>query len=146
MSTAMQTTGALQLTDKFTEIFEAAQSEYQRITKKSLDTHPFAKKLQHCNNPEAVSNVFQTQAEVFSKSCKGDEKVMALLDPTIHILSTFSETLGEGIGLVRHSIRSARSFLNAWSSAILTRKNYFHRYRCSPHRKALSQVFWRACV
>ena len=146
MSTTKQTTGPLQLTDGFTAVFKAAESEYQRITEKSLDTHPFAKKLRICDSPETVSNLFQNQADVFSKFCEGDKKLMALLDPTIHILFAFSDTLGEVIGSVRHFIRSAWPFLNAWFSAILARKDYFNWYRCSPHRKTLSQVFCRACV
>ena len=107
MSTAKQTIGPLKLTDGFTAIFKAAEGEYQRITDKSLDTHPFAKKLRICDSPEAVSNLFQNQADVLSKFCEGDKKLIALLDPTIHILFAFSDTLGEGIGLVRYFIRSA---------------------------------------
>jgi hypothetical protein len=87
-------------TDNFSAIFNAASNEYQRLTGKSLDTHPFAAQLDTCQNPEAISNVLQKQAQAFSKFRKGDEKLMAWLDPTIHILFTFSATLGEGIGLV----------------------------------------------
>ena len=104
MSTAKQTTSPS--TNGFTKIFDDAKKEYERITGKSLDTHPFAKKLRSCDDPEAVSNVFQTQADVFSKFCEGDKKLIALLDPTIRILSAFSDTLGEVIGSVRYFIRS----------------------------------------
>ena len=87
-------------TDNFTAIFNAAENEYQTITGKSLKTHPFAAQLETCQNSDAVSNLLRTQAQSFSKFRKGDEKLMAWLDPTIHILSTFSDTLGEGISLV----------------------------------------------
>ncbi|KAH9985854.1 hypothetical protein BJV77DRAFT_93040 [Russula vinacea] len=86
-------------TDNFTAIFNAAENEYQTITGKSLKTHPFATQLETCQNPDAVLNLLQTQAQAFSKFRKGDEKLMAWLNPTIHILSTFSDTLGEGISL-----------------------------------------------
>jgi hypothetical protein len=86
--------------DNFTAILSAASIEYHRLTRKSLDTHPLAAQLDTCQNPEAVSNLLQTQAQAFSKFRKGDERLMALLDPTVHILFTFSATLGEGIGLV----------------------------------------------
>jgi hypothetical protein len=84
----------------FTAIFNTASSEYQRITGNRLDTHPFAAQLDTCDSPEDVSNLLRTQAQAFSQFRKGDEKLMAWLDPTIHILYIFSGTLGEGIGLV----------------------------------------------
>ena len=100
MSASNQTAGLS--TDNFSSIFNAALNEYQRLTKKSLDTHPFAAQLDTCQNPEAISTLFRTQAQVFSKFREGDERLMSWLDPTIQILSTFSDTLGEGIGLVRN--------------------------------------------
>jgi hypothetical protein len=90
--------------DSFSAIFNAALNEYQTLTGKSLDTHPFAAQLDTCQNPEAVPNLLRTQAQAFSKFRKGDEKLMAWLDPTIHILSMFSDTLGEGISQVRNLV------------------------------------------
>ena len=87
-------------TDNFSAIFNVASTEYQRLTGKSLDTHPFAAQLDTCQSPDAVSNVLRTQARAFSKFREGDERLMAWLDPTISILLAFSDTLGEGIGLV----------------------------------------------
>jgi hypothetical protein len=98
MSASNQTAGPS--TDNFTAIFNAATDEYQRLTGKRLDIHPFATQLNTCQSPEAISNIFQAQEQAFSKILKGDERLMAWLDPTIHILFTFSDTLGEGIGLV----------------------------------------------
>jgi hypothetical protein len=87
--------------DNFTAIFDVASIEYQRVTGKHLDTHPFAVQLDACDSPKAVSALLRTQTQAFSRFRKGDEKLMAYLDPTINILLTFSATLGEGIGLVR---------------------------------------------
>ena len=92
-------------TDNFTAIFNAALIEYQTIAGKPLDTHPFAAQLDTCQNPEAISNLLRTQAQAFNKFRRGDEKLMAWLDPTIHILFTFSDTLGEGINLVSNLVR-----------------------------------------
>ena len=127
-------------TDNFTAIFNAAENEYQTITGKSLKTHPFATQLETCQNPDAVSNLLQTQAQAFSKFRKGDEKLMAWLNPTIHILSTFSDTLGEGISLVSkprsfpHDCSPTSSF-----SAVLTCKNNLYWDRCSSRRKFYPQ-------
>jgi hypothetical protein len=140
MSTINQTAGPSRSTDNFTAIFQAALHEYHTVTGKSLDTHPFATQLDDCNSPEAFSNVLRTQAQAFSKSRKGDEKLMAWLDPTINILYTFSGTLGEGIGLVSHLIRLVLSFSNIWPSGILACKNDLHRHRCSSCSKFLPCV------
>ena len=98
MSTNAQS--ANPLADKFTAIFKAASNEYQQITGKCLDSHLFTTQLDTCNSPEAVSTVLRTQAQAFGSFCKGDDNLMAWLDPTIKILSMLSATLGEGIGLV----------------------------------------------
>jgi hypothetical protein len=109
MSASNQTAGPS--IDNFTAIFNAAIDEYQRLTGKRLDTHPFAAQLNTCQNPEAISNIFRAQEQAFNKILKGDERLIEWLDPTIHILSIFSDTLGEGIGLVRTSFILHRTVL-----------------------------------
>ena len=136
MSTTNLTAGSSQSNDKFTAIFQAALNEYQRSTGKPLDTHPFATQLDGCNSPEATLNVFLTQAQAFSKFRQSDEKLMKLLDPMVHIIFTFSETLGEGIGLVRRCIRPILSFSQRPSL------RHFHpRKRSSP-----VSAFFSRCV
>ena len=100
MSTSNQSAGPSTSTDNFAVIFNAASTEYARVTGKHLDTHPFTTQLDACDSPNAVSDLLRTQVQAFSKFRKGEEKLMAVLDPTVHILFTFSATLGEGIGLV----------------------------------------------
>ena len=102
MSASNQSAGPS--TDNFTAIFNAASTEYRRLTGKSLDTHPFAAQFDTCQTPDAISNILRTQAQAFAKYHEGDERLMTWLDPTIHILLTFSDTLGEGIGLVSNLI------------------------------------------
>ena len=102
MSATNQTAGSS--TDNFTAIFNAAEDEYQTLTGKSLKTHPFATQLETCQNTDAISNLLRTQAQAFSNFRKSDERLMTWLDPTIQILSTFSDTLGEGISLVSNLV------------------------------------------
>jgi len=97
--TACPSTAGLSTDDNFTAIFNVASTEYYNATGKRLDTHPLASQLDICRSPDVVCNLLRTQAQAFSKFRKGDEKLMAWLDPIIHILFTFSATLGEGIGL-----------------------------------------------
>jgi hypothetical protein len=110
MSATNQAAGPSRSTDNFTAIFQAASSEYESVTGKRLDAHPFATEFDNCDSPEAVLNVFRTQARTFDKFRKGDEKLLTWLDPIVHILFTFSATLGEGIGLVSHPIYSLELF------------------------------------
>jgi hypothetical protein len=84
----------------FTDIFDAASNEYKILTKQDLHTHPFAAALGDCDSPDAVLNIFRRQAQAFDEFCKGDDRLMKWLNPTVHILYTFSATLGEGIALV----------------------------------------------
>ncbi|KAH9985036.1 hypothetical protein BJV74DRAFT_952202 [Russula compacta] len=96
-STTGQTAGPS--ATNFTAIFNAASAEYRRVTRKRLDSHPLADKLDTCDNPEDISNLPQTQAQAFSKFREGDEILMKWLTPTVNILFTLSDTLGEGISL-----------------------------------------------
>jgi len=146
MSAIKQTAGPSRSTDNFTAIFQAALHEYQTVTGKSLDTHPFATQLDDCDSPEAFSNVLRTQAQALSKFRKGDEKLMAWLDPTINILYTFSGTLGEGIGLVSHLICLVLSFSNIWPSGILTCENDLHRHRRSSRSESQPTPLSHICV
>ena len=102
MSASNQTAVSSTSTNNFTAIFNTASSEYQRVTGNHLDTHPFAAQLDTCDSPAAVSDLLWTQAQAFTKFRKGDEKLMTWLDPIVHILFTFSATLGEGIGPVSY--------------------------------------------
>ena len=102
MSTSNQTTDPS--TSNFAAIFDAASREYTFLTKKDLATHPLAAVIEGFNTPDAILNVFRKQASAFDKFRKGDDKLMEWLTPIVNILFTFSQTLGEGVGLV--SLRS----------------------------------------
>jgi hypothetical protein len=104
MSTSNQTTDPP--TSNFAAIFDAASREYKSFTKKDLATHPFAAAIEGFNSSDAILNIFRKQASAFDKLRKGDDKLMEWLTPIVSILFTFSETLGEGVGLVSlHSVR-----------------------------------------
>ncbi|KAI9511098.1 hypothetical protein F5148DRAFT_421615 [Russula earlei] len=87
------------LADNFSAIFRAASIEYCKTTGSSLDTHPLATQLEFCHSPEDISNLLRTQAQAFAKFRQGDEKLMTWLDPTVHILYTFSAALGDVLAL-----------------------------------------------
>jgi hypothetical protein len=84
----------------FIDIFNAASNDYKKFTKQDLHTHAFAAVLDTCDSPDAVLNVFRRQARAFDEFCKGDDRLMKWLNPTVHILYIFSVTLSEAIALV----------------------------------------------
>ena len=98
MSTKNQTAGPS--TSNFAAIFDAASQEYKTLTRQDLAKHPFAAALQGYNSPDSILGVFRDQAQAFDRFRQGDDKLMASLTPIVNILFTFSETLGEGVGLV----------------------------------------------
>jgi hypothetical protein len=109
MSTTNKTAGPSRSSNDFTTIFQAALSEYEAVTRKPLRAHPFATQIDGCGSPEAVLDVLRTQSQAFNKFRKRNERLMEWLDPTVNILSAFSATLGEGIGLVSPLIHLVRS-------------------------------------
>ena len=103
MSTSSRTVDTS--TSNFAAIFDAASREYKSLTKKDLATHPLAAAIEGYNSPDAILNVFRKQASAFDKFRKAGDKLMEWLTPIVNILFTFSETLGEGVGLVSlHSV------------------------------------------
>jgi len=132
MSTTNQSASPSTSADNFTAVFDAASTKYTRVTGKPLDRHPFAAQLDACDSPNAVSDLLRTQDKAFSKFRKGDEKLMAVLDPMVHILFTFSATLGEGIGLV--------SLLVSFGMATL-QPHIYSRSRL-PKRSLLASAFF----
>jgi hypothetical protein len=144
MSTTNQAAEPSRSNQNFAAIFQSALSEYDTVTGKPLRDHPFATQLDRCDSPEAVLNVLRTQARALSASRKRDERLMAWLDPTIHILFTFSGTLGEGIGLVSCPFCSVWSSPDTWLSAILSCENDLHWDRRASCGRSISQLSCRA--
>ena len=74
---------------------------YEKRTKKDLLLHPLASQLQACDSPTSILAVLQGQVEDLDQARKGDERLTKWLSPTVNVLLTFSDTLGEGVSLVR---------------------------------------------
>ena len=104
MSTRNQTSAPS--VSNFASIFDAALQEYKTLMKKDLAAHPFAAAIEDRNTPDSILNVFRKQAQALDTFRKGDDKLMECLTPIVNILLTFSETLGENVGLVSlHSVQ-----------------------------------------
>jgi hypothetical protein len=84
----------------FQSIFNASLQAYDNKTKNKLLDHPLATQLQSRDSPNAVLSVLQDLIQQFDQRRTSDERLTNWLNPTVNVLCTFSDTLGEGVGLV----------------------------------------------
>ncbi|KAI0268041.1 hypothetical protein BGY98DRAFT_355133 [Russula aff. rugulosa BPL654] len=84
----------------FQLVFNNALKAYERRTKKDLLAHPLAAQLQYCDTHSSILIVLQQQVQELNQSQSSDERLTKWLDPTVKVLYTLSETLGEGVSLV----------------------------------------------
>ena len=84
----------------FVHIFDAALEAYKHKTKEDLASHLLLPLLESCDSPEAILTVLREQIPGFSESQDGDDGLTKWVTPTVNVLYAFSDTLGQGIGLV----------------------------------------------
>ena len=101
MSTAPSTSTSQ---SNFVSIFNAALESYKRKTKNDLPSHPLLPSLQSCHSPEAVLTVLREQVPAFNQSQNDDDGFTRWVTPTVNVLQSFSETIGQGVGLVNFHI------------------------------------------
>ena len=87
-------------------IFNAALRAYKKKTGNDITSHPLATELQSCDSPDAILAVLRKQIPTPDRSRNGDETFANFLIPTVNVLYTLSNTLGEGVGLVIITISS----------------------------------------
>ncbi len=85
----------------FKPILDAALIEYKKKTGNDLLDHPLATELHSCHSVDAVLALLQSQASGFKQFRDGDRRLMKWIGPLVHVFIAFSETLGQGVGLVR---------------------------------------------
>jgi len=81
-------------------IFDAALKTYKKKTGNDITSHPLATEFQSCDSPDAILSVLRRQIPTPDQSQSGDETFVKCLIPTVNVLYTLSNTLGEGVGLV----------------------------------------------
>jgi hypothetical protein len=84
----------------FQLIIDNALKAYKKRTKTDLLAHPLASQLQACDSPAAILAVLQQQIQELDQSRSGDDRWSKWLGPTVNILYSLFETLGEGVSLV----------------------------------------------
>ena len=85
----------------FQLIFDNALKVYEKRTKKNLLKHPLASQLQACNSSDEILTILQQQVHALNQFQSRDDRWDKWLGPTVNVLHTLSETLGEGVSLVR---------------------------------------------
>ena len=87
-------------------IFNGALRAYKKKTGNDITSHPLAAELQSCDSPDAILAVLRRQIPTPAQSQNGDETFAKCLIPTVNVLYTLSDALGEGVGLVIITIPS----------------------------------------
>ena len=83
-------------------LFNAALAKYCKETGEDLRNHPLAARINSCDSPESVLNVFQQQAQAFEESRRDDARLFKWLIPVVIVLQAFSTNaiLSDGVSLV----------------------------------------------
>ena len=81
-------------------IFNAALRAYKKKTGSDITSHPLATELQSCDSPDAILAVLRRQIPTPDQSNNGGETFAKCLIPTVNVLYTLSDALGDGVGLV----------------------------------------------
>ncbi len=85
----------------FQLIINNALHVYKKSTKKDLLAHPLVTELESCSSSSAILAVLEQQLQGLDPSRRSDDRWTRWLDPTVNVLYVLSETLGEGVSLVR---------------------------------------------
>jgi hypothetical protein len=98
----------LESSSHFKSILDAALSEYKTKTGNDLTNNSLAKELQGCESAEAILDIIQREAMAFDKFRAGDKRLTKWIGPSVDVLYTISATLGQGVGMVRTTIRNTQ--------------------------------------
>ena len=109
---------------KFQLIINDALTVYHKRTKNDLLLHPLATELQNCESPTDIFTVLQQQVQGLDQSQSGDDRWTRWLDPTIHVILTFSQTAGTA-GLV---CPTTSAYPRSTHSYILDRRSHPRRW------------------
>ena len=86
---------------RFHALFEPALQAYEKQAGVSLTQHPLAIKLQSCDSVDAITGIFQDQAQAF-RDLQGSDRIMKSLKTTVLMISKLSSaaSLADAISLV----------------------------------------------
>ncbi|KAN0130591.1 hypothetical protein V8E53_011677 [Lactarius tabidus] len=80
-------------------ILVVALYEYKKNTGNDLLSHPLAIEFQRCDSIDGILAILQRQANTFEQSRDSNRGLMKWINPSVHILYSFSAALGDGVSL-----------------------------------------------
>ncbi|KAI0315317.1 hypothetical protein OF83DRAFT_1200501 [Amylostereum chailletii] len=86
----------------FKALWDRAKDEYTKVTGIDLSTKSISQELENCASVDDVLTAVEEQVTIFRGFRKDDsrwEKLRKVLKPVVHVVSTLSEALGEGVSL-----------------------------------------------
>jgi fungal STAND N-terminal Goodbye domain len=95
----------------FMSVFDAALESYKCRTKRDLASHPLLPNLESCKSPDAILTVLRDQVLEFNESQNGNDRLTKWVNPTVNVLYAFSDTIGQGVGIVSIKMFLCEEFL-----------------------------------
>jgi hypothetical protein len=99
MSQIPSTTGTDPLaSSRFQNIYDKALEDYTKKTKKDLTSHPLFSHLNACDSADAILVTLRNQICEYYQPTNSNDRLTKWLDPVVHVLCTFSTTIGAAVG------------------------------------------------
>lgn len=89
MASSSNTTSTV-TSSSFEAVFNVALDQYTKQTGEDLHNHPLASKIDSCDSPDSILDIFQEQAQTFDEFRKGDIKLFKWLRPVVKVLHDLS--------------------------------------------------------
>ena len=77
-------------TSNFQNLFNAALAKYTKQTGKDLRNHPLADRIDSCDSPDSILDIFKEQSRAFVEFRNGDTKLFKWLRPVVNVLHALS--------------------------------------------------------
>ena len=78
------------MSSDFQTLLNAALANYTKQTGKDLRNHPLADRIDSCDSPDYILDIFKEQFRAFDEFMKGDTKLFKLLRPVVNVLHALS--------------------------------------------------------
>ena len=101
-------------------LFESALQAYEKETRVSLDQHPLAVNIQHCQSVDRITTLLQGQVQSFNDFRETD-RMMRAIKITVSNLTPLSAFLTNTIGSVRQ-----RALMGCFASLTFFFRHHSH--------------------
>jgi hypothetical protein len=85
---------------KYEVILNKAFKAYEKKTGKDLKSDPLLPTLEACKSPKETLSELRRQIPGVDQSENSDDKLTNWVDPVVHVLFIFAQTIGGGVSLV----------------------------------------------